>query len=170
MSLMASLITSLTIVYSIVYSGTDQRKHQSSTSLAFVQGIHQWLVNSPHTGPVTRKMLSFDDVIMLSQLPVPPGGTKLASWRLLVSNANCVNLLDDYWCELIHYEANGQNTMAPDNRLNSRHIDGLVQERRNSIANALELCLSCTNPSIYGAREDQTITTYSTRYMDNQSD
>ena len=29
------------------------------------------------------------------------------------------------------------------------HIDGLVQERRNSIANALELHLSCTNPSIY---------------------
>ena len=27
------------------------------------------------------------------------------------------------------------------------HIDGLVQERRNSIANALELRLSCTNPS-----------------------
>ena len=30
----------------------------------------------------------------------------------------------------------------------SLYIDGLVQERRNSIANALELCLSCTNPSI----------------------
>ena len=28
------------------------------------------------------------------------------------------------------------------------YIDGLVQKRRNSIANALELCLSCTNPSI----------------------
>ena len=28
------------------------------------------------------------------------------------------------------------------------YVDGLVQERRNSIANALELCLSCTNPSI----------------------
>ena len=28
------------------------------------------------------------------------------------------------------------------------HFDGLVQERRNSIANALELRLSCTNPSI----------------------
>ena len=26
------------------------------------------------------------------------------------------------------------------------YIDGLVQERRNSIANALELRLSCTNP------------------------
>ena len=29
------------------------------------------------------------------------------------------------------------------------HFDGSVQERRNSIANALELRLSCTNPSIY---------------------
>ena len=28
------------------------------------------------------------------------------------------------------------------------YIDGLMQERRNSIANALELRLSCTNPSI----------------------
>ena len=28
------------------------------------------------------------------------------------------------------------------------HIDGLVQERRNSSANALELRLSCTDPSI----------------------
>ena len=36
----ASQITSLTIVYSTVYSGTDQRKHQKSASLAFVRGIH----------------------------------------------------------------------------------------------------------------------------------
>ena len=28
------------------------------------------------------------------------------------------------------------------------YMDGLVQEKRNSIANALELRLSCTNPSI----------------------
>ena len=48
MSAMASQITSLTIVYSTVYSGVDQRKHQSSASLAFVRGIHRWLVNSPH--------------------------------------------------------------------------------------------------------------------------
>ena len=34
-------ITSLTVVYSIVYSGADQRKHQSSASLAFVRGIHR---------------------------------------------------------------------------------------------------------------------------------
>ena len=55
MDAIASQITSLTIVYSIVYSGADQRKHQSSASLAFARGIHRWPVNSPHKGPVTRK-------------------------------------------------------------------------------------------------------------------
>ena len=44
--------------------GADQRKHQSSASLAFVRGIHRWPVNSSHKGPVTRKMFPFDDVIM----------------------------------------------------------------------------------------------------------
>ena len=61
---MASQITSLAIVCSTVYSGADHRKHQSSASLAFVRGIHRWPVNSPHKGPVTRKMFPFDDVIM----------------------------------------------------------------------------------------------------------
>ena len=65
MGAMASQITSLTIVYSTVYSRKHQRKHQSSASLAFVRGIHRWPVNSPHKGPVTRKMFPFDDVIML---------------------------------------------------------------------------------------------------------
>ena len=60
----ASQITSLTIVYSTVYSDADQRKHQMSASLAFVRGIHRGPVNSPHKWPVTRKMFPFDDVIM----------------------------------------------------------------------------------------------------------
>ena len=64
MGAMASQITSLTIVYSTVHSGADQRKHQSFASLAFVRGIHRWPVNSPHKGPVTRRMFPFDDVIM----------------------------------------------------------------------------------------------------------
>ena len=64
MGAMAYQITSLTIVYSSVYSGADQRKHQSSASLAFVRRIHRWPVNSPHKEPVTRKMFPFDDVIM----------------------------------------------------------------------------------------------------------
>ena len=41
MTTMASQITSLTIVYSTIYSDADQRKHQSSASLAFVWGIHR---------------------------------------------------------------------------------------------------------------------------------
>ena len=61
MSSMASQITSLTIVYSTIYSRVDQRKHQSSASLAFVP------VNSPHKGPVTREMFPLDDVIMMSR-------------------------------------------------------------------------------------------------------
>ena len=64
MDAMASQITSLTTVYSIVDSGADQRKHQSSASPAFVRGIHRGPVNSPHKWPVTRKMFPFDDVIM----------------------------------------------------------------------------------------------------------
>ena len=69
MGAIASQITSLTIVYSTVYSGTDQRKHQSSASLAFVLGIHRWPVNSSHKWPVTRKMFPFDNVIMSKWSP-----------------------------------------------------------------------------------------------------
>ena len=66
MDTIASQITSLTIVYSTVYSDAHQIKHQSSASLAFVRGIHRGPVNSPHKWPVTRKMFPFDDVIMFS--------------------------------------------------------------------------------------------------------
>ena len=62
-SAMASQITGVSIVYSTVCSGADQRKHQSPASLACVRGIHWW----PHKGPVTRKMFPFDDVIMCTQ-------------------------------------------------------------------------------------------------------
>ena len=65
MSTIASKTTSLTIVYSTVYSGTDESKHQRSASLAFVWGIHRWPGNSPYKGPVTRKTFPFDDVIMV---------------------------------------------------------------------------------------------------------
>ena len=64
MRAISSQITSFDIVSSTVYSGADQRKHQSSAPLAFVWGIHRWPVNSPHKWPVTWKMFPFDDVIM----------------------------------------------------------------------------------------------------------
>ena len=64
MGAIASQITSLPSVHLTVDSGADQRKYQSSASLAFVREIHRWPVNSPHKGPVTRKMFPFDDVII----------------------------------------------------------------------------------------------------------
>ena len=50
MGAIASQITRLTIVYSTDYSNADQRKHQSSVSLAFV--------NSPGTGELPPQMAS----------------------------------------------------------------------------------------------------------------
>ena len=87
MSAMTSQITSLTIVYSTVYSGADQRKHQSSASLVFVQGIHRSPVNSPHKWPVTRKMFPFDDVSILSWIE--------RQRTLLMVNRQCFLLLPD---------------------------------------------------------------------------
>ena len=66
MGVIAYQITSLTIVNSTVYADADQRKHESSASLAFVWGIHRGQVNSPHKWSVTRKMLPFYDVITRS--------------------------------------------------------------------------------------------------------
>ena len=68
---MASKITGVSIVCTAVWSGADQRKHQSSASLAFVRRIHRWPVNSLHKGSVTRKMFPFDDVIVES-ISMPP--------------------------------------------------------------------------------------------------
>ena len=59
---MVSQITGVSIVCSIVNSGGDQRKHQSSASLAFVWGIQRWPGDKR---PVTRKMFLFGDVIIL---------------------------------------------------------------------------------------------------------
>ena len=50
MGAIASQITSLMIVFSTVYLDTDQRKHQGSTSLAFVRGFHRRPGNSPEAG------------------------------------------------------------------------------------------------------------------------
>ena len=115
MGAIASQITSLMTVYSIVYSDADQRKHQSSASLAFVRRIQRGPVNSPHKWPVTRKIFPFADVIILTQRPLVHHHTYY------------------HYCHCYRH----------------CHLDGLVQERCSSMANALELRLSCTNPSIF---------------------
>ena len=65
MSVTASRITSLTIDYSSVYSKRRSKLTPKLSVTGFVRGIHLWPVNSPHKGPVTRKMFSFDGVIMI---------------------------------------------------------------------------------------------------------
>ena len=86
MDAMASQITSLAIVYSAIYSGANQRKHQSPASLAFVRGIHRWPVNSPLKGPVTRKMFPFDDVIMRS---CPMHMSERLTWTVISVSSAC---------------------------------------------------------------------------------
>ena len=89
----------------------DERKRQSSASLAFVQGIHWWPVNSPHKWPVTRKMFPFDDVIMAVMFNISkirpkslPGPAKaqtfsLCLWRWpnmeIYSQNDCFGLVYD---------------------------------------------------------------------------
>ena len=63
-SVMASQIVGVSIVCSTVCSGADQRKYRGSTPLAFVRGIHRSPVDSPHKGPIARKMFPFDDAIL----------------------------------------------------------------------------------------------------------
>ena len=77
---MASQITGVSIVYLTFSTSANQIKHQSFASLAFVRGIHRWQENSPHKGPVTRKMIPFDDIIMKSTLD------QLMAWCRQVTN------------------------------------------------------------------------------------
>ena len=99
MSMMASQITSVSIVYSAVYSGADQRKYQSSTPLAFVRGIHRWSVNSPHKGPATRKMFPFHNIIMARELwPCIP-------WRRTSAAHDVPVLRNDIKCKYILFSS-----------------------------------------------------------------
>ena len=63
MGAIASQITSLTIVYSTVYSDADKKTSKLRVTGLCV-GNSPGEVTSPHKGPVTRKMFPFDDVIM----------------------------------------------------------------------------------------------------------
>ena len=85
MTTMSSQITSLTVVYSAVYSDSDQRKHQSSASLAFVWGIHRdrWI---PRTkGQLRGKcfhLMTSSCNYFLTPLPCLPGASELIHWKL----------------------------------------------------------------------------------------
>ena len=67
MTAMASQITGVLIICLTVCSGIESKKTSKPALLTFMRGIHRWQVDSPHKGPLTRRMFPFDDVIMVSR-------------------------------------------------------------------------------------------------------
>ena len=108
MGTMASQITSPAIVYLTVYSDADQKKHQRSASLAFVRVIHRWPVNSPHKGPVTRKMFPFDDVIMFQEDKLEVmNGLGINNYEQIMNVISCwhydqesINMIETVICQI----------------------------------------------------------------------
>ena len=104
MSGIPSQITGFSIAFSTVCSGADQRKYQSSVPLAFVRGIHRSPVDSPHKGPVTRKMTS--------SCPENLRWSKPAEWLLSSGINKLKKSLTVYYCMLLwgswlcHYTRN----------------------------------------------------------------
>ena len=88
MSALASHITGLSRICWNICWGADQRRHQSSASLAFVRGIHRWPVDSPHKGPVTRQTFPFGDVIMYQ--------VNILYFLNVIVSGRCSNLFQDY--------------------------------------------------------------------------
>ena len=221
MSAMASQIISVSIACSAVCSGTDQRKHQSSASLAFVKGINytiifhiisdSWFmilspsslhwrhndhggvsnhqphgcllnrlfrrrskktsklrvtglcagnspgpVNSPHKGPVTRKMLPFDDVIMILGGSPGPSRTKLSRiaigielslrtqtislwhdltkqrsslWNVWITYVNIIELWGKWQLESVRIMGNG-NTKCPSQHQNYLEVKIKIKHHR----------------------------------------
>ena len=95
MNAVAAQFTGASVVCSTVSSGTDQNKHQSSASLAFVMGIRQSPGGSLSQRPVARKMFPFDDVLMIGELsrfvgtsltnhPLPPMAFDVKALPLLL--------------------------------------------------------------------------------------
>ena len=91
MGTMTLQITSVSIGYSTVCLGADQRKHQSFASLAFVRGIHRSPVNSPHKGPVMRKMFLFDDLIMHNIYLFQRMTATVVRWRVAPCSWRSIN-------------------------------------------------------------------------------
>ena len=84
------------------------KKISISASLAYVRGIHRSLVNSPHKGPVTWKMFSFDEVIMLlifiSLLEI--GITFFVSFKSIIHDLLRLVCFDSISFELLWYWKN----------------------------------------------------------------
>ena len=86
------------------YSGTDQRNHQCSASLASVRGFHRWTVNSPYKWPVTRKLLPIGDFIMSDM----EGRVNRSFHQVCLAYATLMVFCLHSLCNAIEYKHNNQ--------------------------------------------------------------
>ena len=133
-----------------------------SKLLAFISRIQQRPVDSSHKGPIMHTFENFycdspvQTVEWMFKLPL-----KWDAIMLMGCYCSDLNLCDqnqqEYWISemvkenlerLCSYQS---SPLWPSTKLG--HVDGSMQERCNSIANALELHLSCTNPSVWGLND-----------------
>ena len=135
MTTIASQITSLAVVYSTVYSDADQRKHQSSESLAFVWGIHRdrWI---PRTkGQLRGKCFHLMTSSWFRQVAISTLATCIQHLSHMRTNFLCSRDVDYTF---------GSRTFNIEIFI---HIDCLVQDCSISSALAIEIMQSCTKQS-----------------------
>ena len=134
--------------YSAVYSGEDQRRHQSSVSLAFVRGIHRWPANSPHKGPVTWKMYPFDDVIVMysqvarSVLYIETGEEKERAWVKQLGIRTLLIIQFFYWFDYI--------MIVNDCNDNTGNVDGYNVDMNSNAIVMTTVTMTITIASIVG--------------------
>ena len=123
-----------------------QSHFEALISWAFSQNISLW---HTHQDPIDDKLISEVSSYPWYNLREPKGPLSFNE-----APRNIQDNFDSYaklvqvmaWCHLRHCVRKSiPNTKSI---LHFTNINGLVQERYNSSALAMELCLSCTNPSI----------------------
>ena len=168
MTTIASQITSLTVVCSIVYSDADERKHQSSVSLAFVWGIHRerwiprtkgqlrgkcfhlmtssWVNHHTHThSPPNHSPSTHTHTQRIRNVNhVTSAFSPDLRWIKYIRSCFLKNVGKKFLEMIMHREHGWCNICKI-----LVHIDGLVQDCSISMANALEILQSYTEPSIY---------------------
>ena len=130
--------------------GTDHIKHKSTASLAFVREIHRSLVNSPHKGPVKRKMLTFDYVIIVMGIKIKANEffsclSSSAHWSFAKWVPHPLEILDKYDCDFssTHYRHN----------VNLSHVVHCIKSTGNLITithwKTIIMLSNCTESTLY---------------------
>ena len=142
MSVIASQITGISIIYSTVCSGVNRRKLHVP---GLCEGNPPLTNGFPHNGPVTRKMCPFDGFIIIIcntnkyLIPGVENQIRNLNWKKFME------VIAKYDTKMHRGNESGQVILIS----YLTNIDGLVQDCSNSIAKYLKLLQSCAKPWIY---------------------